>query len=422
MLDLLLLFILGFLGSFGHCAGMCGPIAVAFSLSQNAPEKTVSTQPLGTKISFHLRLNLGRLFSYVLVGAVIGGLGSVLVAGGQMAGVGSLLRRGMALFTGGLLIWLGLTQIRPDLPRLPFLHPLLQGKLHQRLSTTMVKLSLNDRPYTPYLLGIVWGLIPCGFLYTAQIKAAGTGNFWAGGLTLLAFGLGTLPTMMFVGIATGSDRHRQLFRMGGWVTIAIGVLTLLRSTDTMVDYTGHGALILLILALVARPVHRLWSFPFRHRRVLGVGALLLSVVHLFHMLVHAWNWDVNKLFFMLPQHQYGIVLGTIALVLMIPLALTSFDAAQKRLGAKWRSLHLLSIPAFILVIFHTILIGSHYLGALQLNDFHRSMAMGMGAIGLLVLLIRWRKAWVLMGLEKFYTPPRPVSTQELVLLGRDRSQ
>jgi uncharacterized protein len=336
--------------------------------------------------------------------------------------VGSLLRRGMALVTGGLLIGLGLTQINPGLPRIPLLHPLLQGKLHDRLSSTMVKLSLNDRPYTPYLLGIIWGLIPCGFLYTAQIKAAGTGNLWAGGLTLLAFGLGTLPTMLLVGVATGRDRHRQLFRMGGWVTLAIGILTLLRSTDTMVDYTGHIALVCLMLALVARPVHRLWSFPFRHRRALGIGAFLFSIAHLFHMLVHAWNWDIKKLFFMLPQHQWGIVLGTVALILMFPLALTSFDAAQKQLGTKWRSLHLLSIPALILAIFHTVLIGSHYLGALQVSGFHRHMAIGIGTIGGLVLLIRWRRVWTLMGLGKFYTSPRSVSTQETAILGRDRPQ
>jgi uncharacterized protein len=418
MLDLLLLFTLGFLGSFGHCAGMCGPIAAAFSLSQD--KKSSPKQAF----HFHLRLNLGRLLSYVLIGASIGAIGSVLVAGGQMAGVGSLLRRVMALVTGSLLIWVGLTQVSPELlPRLPFLHPFLQGKLHQKLSSTMVKLSLNDRPWTPLLLGIIWGLIPCGFLYTAQIKAAGTGNPWAGGLTMLAFGLGTLPTMLLVGIATGgSDRHRQLFRMGGWVTLAIGILTLLRSTDTMVDYTGHMALICLMLALIARPVSRLWLFPLRHRRALGIGAFILSIAHTFHMIVHSWNWQFNKVFFMLPQHQRGIALGAIALMLMLPLALTSFDGAQKQMGKAWRSLHLLSIPALILAILHTILIGSHYLGALQLSEFNRGATVCVGAIGLLVLLMRWRWFWMLLGLEKFYvasiqkpsTPPR-----ELVASGGD---
>lgn len=94
MVDLLLIAALGFFGSFGHCVGMCGPIAAAFSLSASAE---ASRQQ---QLRFHLTLNLGRLLSYALVGATVGGLGSVLVAGGQVAGVGSPLRRGIALLTG----------------------------------------------------------------------------------------------------------------------------------------------------------------------------------------------------------------------------------------------------------------------------------------------------------------------------------
>jgi uncharacterized protein len=416
MVDLFLLFVLGFLGSFGHCAGMCGPIAAAFSLSQRhekTTEKPSIGQPLrylqSSTLAFHLLLNLGRLLSYIAIGASIGALGSVLVAGGQMAGVGSLLRRIMALLTGSLLIWFGLTQVSPEiLPKLPVLHPLLQGKLHERLSSAMVKLSFGDRWWTPFFLGAVWGLIPCGFLYTAQIKAAGTGSFWAGGLTMLGFGLGTLPTMLLVGVSAGAmsrDRRSQLFRMGGWVTLAIGVLTLLRSSDAMVDYTGHAAILFLIMALIARPIRRVWSSPLRYRRAFGVGAFILSIAHMFHMVVHSWNWRIDKLAFMLPQHQQGIIMGGLALLLMLPLALTSFDGAQRWLGKGWRSLHLLSIPTLILAILHTILVGSHYLGALQITGTHRAAAIALGAIGGIVLLIRWRWIWSILGLEELYASP-----------------
>jgi uncharacterized protein len=409
MVDFLLLLALGFLGSFGHCAGMCGPIAAAFSLSQRHEKSS-----MGRSVLFHLLLNLGRLLSYVLIGAGIGALGSVLIAGGQMAGVGSLLRRVMALVTGSLLIWFGLRQVSPEiLPKLPLLHPLLQGKLHERLSRAMVKLSLGDRWWTPFFLGTVWGLIPCGFLYTAQIKAAGTGSFWAGGVTMLGFGLGTLPTMLLVGVSAESmsrDRRSQLFRMGGWVTLVIGVLTLLRSADTMVDYTGHAALICLMLALVARPISRLWSFPLRYRRALGVGAFILSIAHMFHMVVHSWNWQIDKLFFMLPQHQVGIVMGGVALLFLLPLALTSFDRAQRWLGKGWRSLHLLSIPALVLVVLHTILVGSHYLGALQVTGFHRGAAIGLGIGGAIVLMLRSRWVWSLLGIDKLYVSSKPKTT------------
>jgi uncharacterized protein len=73
VLDLLLIVALGFLGSFGHCIGMCGPLTVAFALSQE------SDRPARIKgWQFHLLLNTGRIISYSLVGAVLGGLGSAL--------------------------------------------------------------------------------------------------------------------------------------------------------------------------------------------------------------------------------------------------------------------------------------------------------------------------------------------------------
>ncbi|HEY9630242.1 MAG TPA: sulfite exporter TauE/SafE family protein [Coleofasciculaceae cyanobacterium] len=411
MLDLFLIASLGFLGSFGHCAGMCGPITAAFALtgSSAAAEKATLQQ-----LRFHLLLNLGRILSYVLVGASIGAIGSVLVAGGQMAGIGSLLRRGMAVVTGLLLIGFGLAQIG-ILPHLPFLHPLAAGKLHQRLSSSMVKLSLAQHSWTPFLLGLVWGLIPCGFLYTAQIKAAETANLGQGMATMLAFGLGTLPLMLGVGLSASlvsADRRSQLFRMGGWITLTIGILTLLRTGDTMVDYTGHVALICLLLAMAARPLSRLWAAPLQYRRALGLGAFILSVAHMAHMAEHSWGWNWDAVFFMLPQHQIAIALGLSSLILLLPAAVTSFDGAQKKLGKVWRSLHLLSLPALLLAVTHTLLIGSHYLGAMQIARVNQILAAGLGAIVVGVLLLRQRWIWKIFSLEKFYVSPYSVQSTQ----------
>lgn len=390
MLDLLLIMALGFLGSFGHCMGMCGPITVAFSLSQQSEEPLSRWQ----QVRFHLLLNSGRILSYALVGAGIGALGSVLIAGGQIAGVGSVLRRSMALLTGGLLIWFGLTQVSPGLfPKIPLLNPMARQQLHDRLNRAMMRLSLNPNWWTPALLGMVWGLVPCGFLYAAQIKAAETGNLWIGAATMLAFGLGTLPMMLGVGVSASwvsGDRRSQLFRLGGWITLTIGVLTLLRTGDMMVDYAGHASLVCLILALVARPIRLVWAQPLRYRRVLGVGAFVLGLAHTVHMLEHSWNWNFRAFTFMLPQHQVGIALGGAALLLMAPLALTSNDWAQKQLGHYWRKLHLLSVPALLLVGSHCVLAGSHYLGKVQVTGLNQALTLVLGVVIAAVLLLRWR--------------------------------
>jgi uncharacterized protein len=367
MLDLLLVAALGFLGSFGHCVGMCGPLTVAFSLSG----KESSPKSWQQHLYFHALLNIGRIFSYAIAGAAIGAIGSVLVASGQFAGLESDLRRWLAILTGILLVWMGIVQIKPEgFPSIPFLNPMAQVGLHQRLSNAMTKLSLHSHPLTPALLGLTWGFIPCGFLYTAQLKAAETSDMRQGALTMLAFGIGTLPSMLGIGVFAGllsRDRRSQLFRLGGWITLTIGILTLLRTSD-MVDYTGHAGLILLVIALVARPLSQIFkscSALITYRRAIGVGAFVLSLAHTFHKIEHTFQWNFDALSFMIPQHQISIWLGAIAIAMMTPAALTSSDWMVNKLGKAWRYVHLLSVPALVLASVHTIAIGSNYLGAVD---------------------------------------------------------
>ena len=407
MLDLFLVASLGFLGSFGHCLGMCGPITVAFALSQESDQPSRWQQ-----FRFHLLLNSGRIVSYALVGASIGAIGSVLVASGQMAGVGSPLRRGIVMLTGVLLIWFGLTQINPKLmPKVPLLNPMSQASAHDRLNRAMQRLSLNPQRWTPLLLGLVWGLIPCGFLYAAQLKAAETTSPWLGGATMLAFGLGTLPMMLGVGLSTSfmsRDRRGQLFRLGGWITLTIGILILFRADDGT-DFTGHASLLCLGLALIARPISRLWPPLLQYRRALGVGAFVLALAHVAHMLT--MGWSLAALPFLLPSLQVGGWAGLAAFILMIPLTLTSVDWAQRKLGKRWRQLHLLSVPVFVLAVAHALLLGSRYLGSFDAADRNWLAVGGLSMVALLTLLIRCRWAWSLCSAEKFYASSKHDSPQ-----------
>lgn len=429
-LDLWLVAALGFLGSFGHCVGMCGPVAAAFALAdsrgsgENGRGGERERARKGAQIGFHLLLNLGRLLSYALVGALIGALGSVVFAGGELAGVGSGLRRAIAILTGLLLIWFGLSQAKPGwLPSLPLLHPAKQQQIHERLTRAMSKVSGQSkqlRAMTPILLGLLWGLIPCGFLYAGQLRAAETQSWLGGAAVMLAFGAGTMPAMVGMGAATSmlsGDRRSQLFRMGGWVTVIIGALLLIRTGDTMSDYSGHAALILLILTLIARPLSGWWTGLLHCRRGLGVGAFLLSCLHLLHMASHTWQWNFRAVRFMLPSHQIGVWLGAIALLLMLPAALTSFDRAQKSLGNRWRRLHLLGVPALLLAAVHTVMVGSHYWGAIALTWQNQ---LQVGLLGLAVLMVlggRSRQIWSLLSLEKYYAPPKTNASKAISSVG-----
>jgi uncharacterized protein len=491
-LDLWLMVALGFLGSFGHCVGMCGPVTAAFALSRPAlakvpsqpsseepatlsqraqadslkidslktdlsktdslkteslradaidPDSTESfesaddnflasdlTQPSdepaavvgqgwAADLQFHLWLNAGRLLSYALVGVAIGGIGSVLLAGGQVAGVGSALRRFISIATGLLLIWFGLSQAKPGfLPSLPFLHPVRQQRLHERLNRLMMRVSLNSPMATPLLLGLLWGFIPCGFLYAGQLRAAQTQSWLGGGAIMLAFGLGTLPAMLVTGVTTSrlsQDRRSQLFRLGGVLTMVMGALLLLRTGDAMRDYSGSGAIICLVLALVARPVSRLWAGPLRYRRLLGVGAFALSLLHALHMVSHAWHWQWQAVAFMLRQQQWGVWLGIVSLLLMVPAALTSFDRAQRALGNRWRSLHLLGVPALLLAVAHTLLLGARYWGAVTVGWPQHLRAVGLLTVVGGVMAVRSPQVWSLLSLRKYYASAKSNPTAAL---------
>lgn len=395
-MDFLLIALLGFLGSFGHCLGMCGPLTAAFTLS-------AADRSWQSRLWFNLWLNLGRILSYGIIGAGIGAIGSVLIAGGQMAGIGSGMRRGLAIATGLMLIWFGLVQIAPSwLRQVPLLHPLMAGPAHDRLQKLFARLAQAS----PFLLGLLWGLIPCGFLYAAQLRAAATGDILQGAGMMVSFGLGTFPMMLGVGTVTtllSRDRRSQLFRLGGWVTLAIGILTLCRTSE-MVDYTGHASLFLLMLALVARPIQRLWSVPLQYRRAIGVGAFILALAHVTHTVQHSLNWNPSAIAFLLPHQQGGMIAGIVATVLMTPAALTSFDICVRSLGRYWRWLHLLAVPALILAVTHSCCIGSSYLGILTPTTGHWLRIVGLISLASLVLALRSRWLWVGLGQAQWYQP------------------
>jgi hypothetical protein len=256
---------------------------------------------------------------------------------------------------------------------------------------------------------LAWGLIPCGFLYAAQLKAAEATTPQRGALVMLAFGLGTVPMMLGVGVSSAwfsRDRTSQLFKMGGWITLLIGVLTLMRTGDLMVDYAGHFALVGLALALIARPISKLWGQPLKYRRGLGVGSFVLAIAHTAHMLEHSWGWNPAVIGFMVPQHRWGMVAGIGALLLMTPLALTSTDRAQKMMGAAWRRLHLLSLPALLLGGLHCTLAGSSYLGSLRRTGWPLAYTLGLGALIGAAFALRRRWVWQWLGLEQWYVAPR----------------
>ncbi len=113
-----------------------------------------------------------------------------------------------------------------------------------------------------------------------------------------------------------------------------------------------------------------------------------------------------RLSFCRQNFQWGMAAGAVALVLMSPAALTSWESLQKSLGKRWRQIHLLGVPALLLSAIHTVLIGSHYLGSLQSTWGNKLAAVLMVIITLCVLLVRSRFFLVKVNRRKVFMFPQ----------------
>jgi len=185
----LALFIVGLLGA-GHCAGMCGGIVGALSLQ--------SPQGGGASVAVHLAYNLGRIASYALAGLVAGTLG-------QLAGNLLALQHGLHLFASLMLIALGLYLLGLT-QTLTWLEKGGQG-VWRRIQPLTARFLPVRGVAQAFPLGMLWGWLPCGLVYSALTTALAAGSAGQGALLMLAFGLGTLPNLLLAGLLLARFRR-----------------------------------------------------------------------------------------------------------------------------------------------------------------------------------------------------------------------
>lgn len=185
----------GAVGGFGHCAPMCGP----FVMMQ-------LTEPEGR--GFALRklvagalpgYQLGRLTTYVALGAIMGGLGGSIVALSRFQWV-------IAALLGLAAISFLLQALKLVFPRFAPVFPEFGGWLARPLAALLRgerRIALGGYP-----LGLVLGLLPCGFLYASLFAAAATGSALAGAIAMAGFALGTMPALLTVGVLSAGAALR----------------------------------------------------------------------------------------------------------------------------------------------------------------------------------------------------------------------
>lgn len=202
--SLLSALLVGLLGGV-HCAGMCGGIVAAFSFRADG-----SAPPF----RLHIGYNLGRVLSYTLFGALAGGLGASL----NLLHVRPL-QIALYLLAQGVMILLGLYLAGWNQWVLVF--EKAGGALWNRLQPFFRRLLPVRNLPGAFLAGMVWGWLPCGLVYSVLISALAAGGATGGAALMLAFGLGTLPNLLGMGLFA---RSLQPFLQNPLTRKAAGVL------------------------------------------------------------------------------------------------------------------------------------------------------------------------------------------------------
>jgi hypothetical protein len=213
-------FVVGVLSTI-HCVGMCGGVMGALSFALPVEVRHRLPQQAG----FLLAYNAGRVASYGLAGAVAGGLGLTVVRSSGSLESASVLR-GLA----GLLMLLAGLHLAGWMPAVARLEG-LGVPLWRRMEPYARRLIPVRTPWRAALYGAVWGWLPCGLVYTMLGVAAGQAAIAAGALTMVAFGLGTVPALFATGLFAGRlyrfRRQPLLQRVGGAAVALLGLATVI---------------------------------------------------------------------------------------------------------------------------------------------------------------------------------------------------
>ena len=214
--SLISLFFVGLLGG-GHCVGMCGGIVGAVSMS--LPQTR-------SKLPFLIAYNSGRIFSYALAGALAGAIGASSFFLSNLFPIEKTLYAIASL----MLVLLGLYLSGFSTVLMHFEN--LGKHIWQRIQPFGKRFIPVQTQSQAFFLGMIWGWLPCGLVYSVLIAALASGSPFQGALIMLCFGLGTLPTLLAMGMtAIKLKQYLQkswVRKLSGFLILSFGVIGLYR--------------------------------------------------------------------------------------------------------------------------------------------------------------------------------------------------
>lgn len=225
--NLVIAFVTGVISSFGHCIGMCGGIVAIRSASARRPAlATANGASAGwlTRAASLVPVHLGRITTYTLLGAAMGLVGSLIEQVGGFVG-----------WQGVLSILVGIVMLLIGLSLMGILPPIEAVVASATGAASPMKrmkgLFGNASVWSSIGIGLLWGLLPCGLVFAMLVNAASTQTIYGGALAMVAFGLGTIPTLLGFGLASGAiapQLRGNLMKFAAIIVLLFGAQAILR--------------------------------------------------------------------------------------------------------------------------------------------------------------------------------------------------
>ncbi|NGP89524.1 sulfite exporter TauE/SafE family protein [Fodinibius halophilus] len=200
----------GFLGSF-HCIGMCGPIALA--LPRKSKEQV-------HYIFSRIIYNAGRITTYIILGSIAGFFSRIIAIGGY--------QQGLSITIGALmLLALAWNKVQRLLQRMEA----LPSRFISKMTHQFKRLFNNGGLSSLYTIGLLNGLLPCGFVYMGLATAITFGSIYSSSLFMAGFGFGTVPAMLGISLTGGlvsTNLRQKLKNLSPYFIAVVGIILILR--------------------------------------------------------------------------------------------------------------------------------------------------------------------------------------------------
>lgn len=186
--------LVGLVASVSSCLVVVGAVIIAFGEKYRSEGGSFFESAVKPNLFFHI----GRLATFFVLGGVLGAIGGELNISGNFVSV-------FTIIIAVIMAWLGLN-ILGFLPSIANLGIKMPGVFTSKWSN----LKNSEHKMAPFLLGGMSFFLPCGFTQSMQIFALTSGSFWTGGLTLFLFALGTVPSLMILGITASWTKSKKM--------------------------------------------------------------------------------------------------------------------------------------------------------------------------------------------------------------------